>query len=495
MAGVRGRRVHARTARWGPRRWTPATPGSGNPAAPTRPSERRRPSTRTRWCSSRARARGPTSPPSVRRCSMSQRRLAKVPATQDFEGPYKRGNARADLQGRALGADPVPDRRRRRPGPGPRGTGARRRKGCERRAPRTSSSASSATPARRSSSRRRSARTSSKALVTSLPITLLILLIAFGAVVAAGVPLLLAITAVIATIGLIGPLSHLIGGVDSSINEVILLIGLAVGVDYSMFYLRREREERESGRSESAALAAAAATSGRAVMISGFTVIIAMAGMYLAGTPTFESFATGTILVVAVAMVGSLTVLPALLAWLGDRVEKGGVPIISRHAVERQGERRLVAGRQPGPAPPRHLGRAGRGTARGPLDPGLQPPHGGPEHRDSASGPRSDPDLQQDPGRLPRRPDPGRGRRQRGRRRGTAGPTRAGRAASGGAAAAGALRAADHDRRERQAHRRAGQTSRLRETAATRSPTRPWRSCATSSSRPRSGPSPASRRT
>ena len=166
--------------------------------------------------------------------------------------------------------------------------------------------------------------------MTSLPITLLILLIAFGAVVAASVPLVLAITAVIATIGLIGPLSHLIGGVDSSINEVILLIGLAVGVDYSMFYLRREREERESGRSESAALAAAAATSGRAVMISGFTVIIAMAGMYLAGTPTFESFATGTILVVAVAMVGSLTVLPALLAWLGDRVEKGGVPIISR---------------------------------------------------------------------------------------------------------------------------------------------------------------------
>jgi len=170
----------------------------------------------------------------------------------------------------------------------------------------------------------------SKALITSLPITLVILLIAFGALVAAGVPLLLALTAVLATIGLIGPISHIADGVDSSINEVILLIGLAVGVDYSMFYLRREREEREAGRSESASLAAAAATSGRAVMISGFTVMIAMAGMYLAGTPTFESFATGTILVVAVAVVGSLTVLPAILAWLGDRVEKGGVPIIRR---------------------------------------------------------------------------------------------------------------------------------------------------------------------
>ena len=106
------------------------------------------------------------------------------------------------------------------------------------------------------------------------------------------------------------------------------MIGLAVGVDYSMFYLRREREERESGRSEEASLAAAAATSGRAVLVSGLTVMVAMAGMYLGGAPTFTSFATGTIIVVAVAVVGSLTVLPALLAWLGDRVEKGGVPII-----------------------------------------------------------------------------------------------------------------------------------------------------------------------
>jgi len=167
-----------------------------------------------------------------------------------------------------------------------------------------------------------------QALLTSLPITLVILLIAFGALVAAGVPLLLALTAVMATIGLMGPISHIGNGVDSSVNEVILLIGLAVGVDYSMFYLRREREERESGRSETASLAAAAATSGRAVMISGLTVMVAMAGMYLAGAATFQSFATGTILVVAVAVVGSLTVLPATLAWLGDRVEKGGVPII-----------------------------------------------------------------------------------------------------------------------------------------------------------------------
>jgi uncharacterized membrane protein YdfJ with MMPL/SSD domain len=168
------------------------------------------------------------------------------------------------------------------------------------------------------------------ALVTSLPITLLILLVAFGALVAAGVPLLLGLTAVIATIGLVGLISHIGNGVDESVSEVILLIGLAVGVDYSMFYLRREREERAAGRTEDASLAAAAATSGRAVMVSGFTVMIAMAGMYLAGASTFHSFATGTILVVAVAVVGSLTVLPAVLAWLGDRVEKGRIPYISR---------------------------------------------------------------------------------------------------------------------------------------------------------------------
>jgi uncharacterized membrane protein YdfJ with MMPL/SSD domain len=167
-----------------------------------------------------------------------------------------------------------------------------------------------------------------KAEVTSLPITLIILLLAFGAVVAAGVPLLLAISAVAAAIGLIGPVSHL-AAVDESISSVVLLIGLAVGVDYSMFYLRREREERARGASEEASLQAAAATSGRAVLVSGITVLIAMGGMYLAGQSTFVSFATGTMLVVAIAVVGSLTVLPAVLSKLGDRVNKGRVPFLT----------------------------------------------------------------------------------------------------------------------------------------------------------------------
>ncbi len=166
-----------------------------------------------------------------------------------------------------------------------------------------------------------------KAEITSLPITLIILILAFGALLAAFVPLLLAVTAVAAAIGLIGPISQ-IWPVDESISSLVLLIGLAVGVDYSMFYLRREREERARGRSEEAALEAAAATSGRAVLVSGVTVIIAMSGMYLGGAATFMSFATGTILVVALSIVGSLTVLPAVLSKLGDRVNKGRVPFL-----------------------------------------------------------------------------------------------------------------------------------------------------------------------
>ena len=163
----------------------------------------------------------------------------------------------------------------------------------------------------------------------SLPVTLIILVVVFGSLVAAGIPLLLALTAIFATFGLIAIPSSLVP-IDETVYELILLIGLAVGVDYSMFYLKREREERAAGRSEEAALQAAASTSGRSVLISGLTVIIAMAGMFFAGIQGMTQFGLGTIMVVAVAMFGSLTVLPAVLAWLGDRVDKGRVPFVGR---------------------------------------------------------------------------------------------------------------------------------------------------------------------
>jgi uncharacterized membrane protein YdfJ with MMPL/SSD domain len=179
-----------------------------------------------------------------------------------------------------------------------------------------------------------------KAEGLSLPITMLILVIAFGALIAAGVPLLLGLTAVAATIGLVAPISQLFP-MDESVNSVILLVGLAVGVDYSMFYLRRMMEERDAGRSKEDALAFAAATSGQAVLISGLTVMIAMAGMFLAGSIVFQSFAVGTILVVGIAVLGSLTVLPAVLSKLGDKVERGRVPFIGRMRHRNHGESRI----------------------------------------------------------------------------------------------------------------------------------------------------------
>ena len=178
-----------------------------------------------------------------------------------------------------------------------------------------------------------------KAGLLSLPVTLGILLLTFGALVAAGIPLLLALTSVLAAIGLLALPSKVLP-MDDAVNAVVLLIGLAVGVDYSMFYLKRDREERAAGRTECASVEAAAATSGRSVLISGFTVIVAMAGMFISGDKTFEGFAAATILVVATSVLGSLTVLPALLSKLGDRVNKGRVPFL-RSPDERVGESRF----------------------------------------------------------------------------------------------------------------------------------------------------------
>ena len=173
----------------------------------------------------------------------------------------------------------------------------------------------------------------------SVPLTLIVLLLVFGAIVAAGVPLLLALSAVAGTIGLVALPSHLVP-MDPNVSAVLLLVGLAVGVDYSLFYLKREREERAAGKSADAALEAAAATSGRSVLISGVTVMVAMAGMLISGDKTYLSFGVATMMVVAVAMLGSLTVLPALLSKLGDRIEKGRIPFLGRLRRER-GENRL----------------------------------------------------------------------------------------------------------------------------------------------------------
>jgi putative drug exporter of the RND superfamily len=170
---------------------------------------------------------------------------------------------------------------------------------------------------------------SSKSIMLSLPATLLILLVTFGALVAAGIPLLLGLTAVLGTLGLVAGVSHVFP-IESTVTEVVLLVGLAVGVDYSLFYLRREREERARGASKLDAVHTAAASSGRAVLVAGSTVMVAMAGMFFAGLSIFTALGIGSIMVVAVAMIGSVTVLPAVLASLGDRVETGRIPFLHR---------------------------------------------------------------------------------------------------------------------------------------------------------------------
>jgi RND superfamily putative drug exporter len=168
-----------------------------------------------------------------------------------------------------------------------------------------------------------------RAEMTAVPLALGILLVAFAALLAAVLPVVIAVTAFLAANGLLAVASHALH-MDSSASSVMLLMGLAVGVDYCLFYLRREREERAAGRDRATALRIAAATSGRSVMVSGLTVMVAMAGMFFSGMLLFDGFAVATILVVLIAVIGSVTVLPALLSLLGDKVEFGRIPFLRR---------------------------------------------------------------------------------------------------------------------------------------------------------------------
>ncbi|MEV8312840.1 MMPL family transporter [Streptomyces sp. NPDC059900] len=170
-----------------------------------------------------------------------------------------------------------------------------------------------------------------KAEFTAVPLALGILLVAFGAVVAALLPVGLALTACVAAFGLLSLASHQLHLFETTYS-VMFLMGLAVGVDYCLFYLRRERDERAAGHDAETALRIAAATSGRAVLVSGLTVMVAMAGMFLSGLLLFKGFAVATILVVCVAMLGSVTVLPALLSALGDRINAGRIPFLNRRS-------------------------------------------------------------------------------------------------------------------------------------------------------------------
>jgi RND superfamily putative drug exporter len=163
----------------------------------------------------------------------------------------------------------------------------------------------------------------------SVPIALAVMLLAFGALIAAGIPVLLASTSVATTVGLLAPLSHLVH-LDQTVASIVVLIGMAVGVDYSLFYLKREREERARGLATVDAVEVAARTSGHSILVSAAAVACSMAGLFVMGEATFTSMAVGAILVVAVAALGSVTVLPAVLVALGRWVDRPRVPLLHR---------------------------------------------------------------------------------------------------------------------------------------------------------------------
>jgi uncharacterized membrane protein YdfJ with MMPL/SSD domain len=172
-----------------------------------------------------------------------------------------------------------------------------------------------------------------RAELLSIPVTFIVLLIAFGAFTAALVPLLLALSVVAAGLGLLGPLSQLVPVQDSA-KTVALLIGMAVAVDYALFFVVRSRAERHRGLSTELALAATLRTSGKTVVVSGATVAVAMAGMYVVGVKTFSGLATAAIAVVVCAVLGALTVLPAALRLLGPRIDRGRIPFLPHARAE-----------------------------------------------------------------------------------------------------------------------------------------------------------------
>ncbi len=186
----------------------------------------------------------------------------------------------------------------------------------------------------------------------TIGLTFIILLITFGALVAAVVPLVLAMTALIAAFGILGIFSQAITPASPYATQLVVLIGLAVSVDYSLFMITRFRAERRRGRSKLEAVETASSTAGRAVFFSGLAVMISIAGLFMIDVSIFRSMAIGTIGVILVAVIGSLTFLPATLAILGDRVNAGRVPFLRRDREEGSGFwARLVSGVMRRPLP------------------------------------------------------------------------------------------------------------------------------------------------
>jgi RND superfamily putative drug exporter len=169
-----------------------------------------------------------------------------------------------------------------------------------------------------------SKRDLSKAEGTGFPIVALILLVAFGSLAAAALPLALGFVSVLVTGALIYFIS-LQMTTSVFVTNMASMIGIGVAIDYSLFILARYREEREAGRDQREARAEALSTSGLAVTFSGLAVIISLAGLWMVDNQALRSMALGAMTVVGVSILTATTLLPALIAMLGDRVLPGGV--------------------------------------------------------------------------------------------------------------------------------------------------------------------------
>ena len=173
-------------------------------------------------------------------------------------------------------------------------------------------------------------------MLITLVLGLGILLIAFRAVVAAIVPLVLAVGSIITATAIAGIVSQ-VYPLGESYAEMILLMGMAVGIDYSLFIVSRFRSERKAGKPKLEAIATASNTTGRAVLYAGITVVLSLTGLMLTNNPIFISLSLASVIVVLVAIVGSLTLLPAMLAVLGDNVNRLRLPIIGRESTGSNG--------------------------------------------------------------------------------------------------------------------------------------------------------------
>ena len=199
-----------------------------------------------------------------------------------------------------------------------------------------------------------------------MPAALIVLLIVFGAVVAACMPLLLSVISIILALAITG----LIGQVypmNTFVLNILTMMGLAVGIDYTLFVISRYREERARGLDKVDAIAATGATANRAIFFSGMTVLLAMPGMVIMPLDITISMGVGVMLVVFTTLLTALIVLPALLSLLGDRVNALRVPVVGRLAMSRANGRRAVgaAGAQHHAAPGGVAHRRRRGTAHG----------------------------------------------------------------------------------------------------------------------------------